>query len=91
MSLLAQDKQRFVDAAKTLYETKLKEQLECEHFGEVIALEPESGEYVLGGTFLEVDRQCQERFGAKPVYFFRVGGGGAVRIRGATRRERLAG
>lgn len=91
MSPIAPGKQQFVEAAKALYESRLKEQLEREHFGEVIAVEPESGEYVLGATFLEVDRECQSRFGAKPVYFFRVGGGGAVRIRGATRRGRMAG
>ena len=77
-----------MEAAKALYEAKWKHRLECDHFGEVIAIEPESCEYVLGATFLEADRQSQGRFGTKPI-FFRIGGGGAVRIRGVTSRERL--
>jgi len=74
-----------------VYEAKLKEQLEREHVGTVIAVEPESGDYVLGDTFFDVDQQSQQRFGSEPVYFFRVGGGGAMRIRGTAWRERLSG
>jgi hypothetical protein len=84
MSSLSQDQQQFVEAAKKVYEEKLKDQLERDHFGEVIALEPESGNYVLGKTLGEVDRACDERFGHKPVHTFRVGGGGAVKIGGSS-------
>ena len=91
MSVRGQDQQPFVEAARRVYDGELKEQLEKEHFGKVIAVEPESGDYVLGETFLDVDQTCQERFGTTPVYFFRVGGGGAMKIRGAVRRERLPG
>lgn len=83
MSLLSQAQQRFVEAAKKVYEDKLKTQLEREHFGEVIAIEPESGAYVLGKSYGEVHRARQERFGQMPVHIFRVGGGGAVKIGGS--------
>ncbi len=83
MSSPSQDQQRFVEAAKKVYEEKLKVQLEQDHFGEVIAVEPESGDYVLGKTLGDVDRACCERFGQKPVHTFRVGGGGAVKIGGS--------
>ena len=72
-----------MEAARKVYEDKLKDQLEREHFGELIAVEPESGDYVLGKTFSELDRARRERFGQKPVHIFRVGGGGAVKIRGS--------
>ena len=83
MSMLSQDQQRFVEAAKKVYEEKLKDQLERDHIGEVIAIEPESGDYVLGKTLSEVDGARRERFGQKPVHIFRVGGGGAVKIGGS--------
>jgi hypothetical protein len=74
--------QQFAEAAKQVYEEKLKERLEEQHPGELIAVEPESGDYVLGKTLAEVDRACHERFGGKPVHVFRIGGGGAVQVGG---------
>ncbi len=88
MTMLGGDQPQFAEAAKKVYDAKLKEQLEREHFGKVIAVEPESGDYVLGKTYGEVDRACRERFGAKPVHIFRVGGG-AVKI-GGTFRDRVS-
>lgn len=85
MSSLSQNPVQFAENAKRLYEEKLKEHLERDHFGEVIAVEPESGEYVLGKTVSDVDRARRARFGQKPVHIFRVGGGGAVKIGGAYR------
>ena len=76
------EQQQFTDAAKKVYDQRLKERLEEQHPGEVIAVEPESGDYVLGATLAEVDRACHQRFGSKPVHVFRIGGGGAVKIGG---------
>ncbi|MDA1055328.1 MAG: hypothetical protein O3C40_33320 [Planctomycetota bacterium] len=73
--------EQFVNAAKQVYASH-REELESKDIGKVIGIEPESGEYVIGATFLEVDRKSQDRFGTKPVFFTRVGGGGAVRIPG---------
>ena len=90
MALLEQDKQQFVENARKVYDELLKDQLEKEHLGKVIGLEPESGGYVLGESFLEVGQASHERFGTLPVYFFRIGGGGAVKIGGPLRRGRLS-
>ena len=76
--------------ARRIYDEKLKSQLEAEHFGEVIAVEPESGEYVLGRDLQEVTEARRAKFGTKLVYTFRVGGGGAVRIGGASLNARLS-
>jgi hypothetical protein len=91
MSLLEQDKEQFVENAKKVYVDRLKDKLEQEAFGKIIALEPESGNYLLGDSFLAVGQASQDRFGDKPVYFFRVGGGGAVKIGGNLRCGRLSG
>ena len=69
-----------LETAKKLYEERWKTKLEAEHWGKIIAVEPESGDYVLGQTFREVDLARQAKFGTKMVYTFRVGGGGAVSI-----------
>ena len=70
----------FIVEAKSIYDNELKERLEHEHFGEIIALDPVSHDYVLGKTLKDVDAACRKRFDSKPVYIFRIGGGGAVRV-----------
>lgn len=77
--------QQFAETARMVYEERLKDRLEEQHPGEVIALEPESGDYVLGKTLAEVDRACHEHFGSRPVHVFRIGGGGAVQVGGRWR------
>lgn len=82
---------RVLEAAKKLYQDRWKAQLEAEHWGEVIAIEPQSGEYVLGKTFRDVDLARQAKFGTRMVYTFRVGGGGAVSIGAGTGHGRILG
>ena len=79
----------FSQKAMAVYEARLKEQLEAEHFGELIAVEPESGEYVLALGFRELIDAALKQFDRRPTYMFRVGGGGAVRV-GAGRHARLS-
>ena len=79
------EQQQFAEAAKKVYEERLKARLEEQHPGEIIAVEPEAGDYVLGKTLAEVDRACRERFGSKPVHVFRIGGGSAVQVGGGWR------
>ena len=72
-----------MEKARRVYDERLKVTLEAEHFGEVIAVEPESGEYVLGKDFMAVSQASRQKFAGKLTYTFRVGGGGAVKIGGA--------
>ena len=90
---MSSDSQRaeFAARAERVYEERWKSILETEHLGEVIALEPDSGEYVLGTTLRDVDAARRQTFGTKPVHIFRVGGGAAVRIGGAFRHARISG
>ncbi len=82
--------QSVAEKARRVYEERLKLQLEAQHFGEVIAVEPESGEYVLGRDLQEVTVARRAKFGTKLVYTFRIGGGGAVKIGGASLNGRLS-
>ena len=81
---------RVADKARRVYDERLKTQLEAEHWGEVIAVEPDSGEYVLGRNLLEITTAHTAKFGNKPVCVFRVGGGGAVKIGGAFLNGRIS-
>lgn len=76
------ERPQFAETAQKIYDEQLKDRLEKQHPGEVIALDPISGDYVLGKTLAEVDRACIERFGSRPVHVFRIGGGGAVQVGG---------
>ena len=90
MAELDQGPRNVEEAAMKLYETKLRAELEPEHLGKVIAVEPESGRYVLGATLKDVDRACLGQFGGKPVYIFCVGGGG-VKLFGNRESGRVLG
>ena len=70
----------FVEKAKLVYDQTLKSRLEPQHVGELIAVEPDSGEFVLATTIKEMNQSTRLRFGTKPVHLFRVGGGAAVKI-----------
>jgi len=72
--------QAFADRAKQVYDQSLKSRLEPEHVGELIAVEPDSGDFVLAATINEMNQSTRQRFGTKPVHIFRVGGGAAVKI-----------
>ena len=89
MSLKLETRSSFAEAARRIYEEMLRAELEAAHLGELISLEPESGDYVLGRTFREVDLATQKKFGRKPTSIFRIGGGAAVKLGGSSSRARI--
>ena len=91
MSPVTEDRKELVEAARRIYDEHLKARLEAEHFGKVIALAPDTGEFVLGRDFAEVDAARRTQLGNRPVYVFRIGGGGAVKIGGVFRHARVSG
>ena len=52
---------------------RLQAKLEKEHLGKVIAINPDSGEYVIGQDELETAKKAQKRFPRKPLDYFRIG------------------
>jgi hypothetical protein len=58
--------------AKRVYK-KLRAALERQHKGQVIAIEVDSGAYVLGSDEREAAREARTRFPGKIFYFFRIG------------------
>ena len=91
MPKLSEKDQARISAAQKVYEENLRSQLEPQFIGQIIAVEPESGEFVLGKKFQDVSAACRARFGKKWTFMFRVGGGGAVSIGSGKRYGRIPG
>jgi hypothetical protein len=66
------DRKVFIKRGKSIYK-RLKQRLEKESMGKVIAVEIESGRYVLGDDELETAIKAREEFPGRTFAFFRVG------------------
>jgi hypothetical protein len=64
--------ERFYRRGRILFR-RLERRLKVKHRGEVVAIEPTSGSYVLGKDALEVALKAKEQFRGRPVDFFRIG------------------
>lgn len=64
--------EKFYRKGKILFR-RLERRLKVKHRGEVMAIEPTSGSYVLGKDALEVALKAREQFHGRPVDFFRIG------------------
>lgn len=89
MSKIHEDSKGLKEAAMQVYEA-IRAELEPEHIGKIIAIEPESAKYVLGITLSDVNAACRREFGTKPVFIFSVGGGG-VKLFGSRTSARILG
>lgn len=58
---------------------ELEKVLLPEHKGEIIAVEPESGDYFLGKTLREANRKALEKYPDKVFFASRLGGGNVIR------------
>lgn len=63
--------------ADTLYE-QLREQLEREHLGEIVAIEPDSGDYFVGTDRREVEKKARVKYPDKVFFRRRIGADPAV-------------
>jgi len=67
------DIERFVARAKQTYYEKLAMQLEPDHNGKIVAIEPDSGAYFLGNDEVEAIEKAHAAGCQGPFYFLRVG------------------
>lgn len=63
----------FVLKAEQIYDERLRSLLEPQHLEEFIAIEPESGEYVLGTSYREVGQAARRDFPGRLTHVMRVG------------------
>jgi hypothetical protein len=60
---------RFIERAKQAYVERLAAKLEPEHTGEIVAIEPESGDYFLGTNEIEAADNARTAGREGPFYF----------------------
>jgi hypothetical protein len=65
--------ERFIKRAKQTYDEQLAAQLEPEHTGEIVAIDPDSGSYFLGKDEIEAADNARVAGHQGPFYFLRVG------------------
>ena len=66
------DKDEFVEKGKRIYK-RLKPKLERDYKGKVIAIEIESGEYIIGEDELDAAIKAKNKFPDKIFDFIRIG------------------
>ena len=72
-----------IDRAKRLYADHLQSELESQHAGRFVAIEPESGEYFLGDTFDEAVKSARAKYASRLSHTIRIGHRAAFHIGGA--------
>lgn len=66
------DKHAHIEKAEGIYR-QLRSQLESEHKGEIVAIEPESGDYFLGVNVIEAVLKGRERYPERVFHSIRIG------------------
>ena len=59
--------------AKRQYESRLREQLETSHHGQFVAIDSESGEHFIGGSFVDAAMQARSRYPDRLPFVIRIG------------------
>lgn len=70
--------------ANAVYDTDYREQLEAEHFGEFVAIEPQSRDSFVAKTFMEAALAAKQRYPTRKSFVIRIGYEAAVHIGAAT-------
>ena len=66
------DKDEIVEKGRKIYET-IKDKLEPEHKGELVAIEVETGDYFLGQSVIEAIEKGREKYPNTVFHVIRIG------------------
>ena len=66
--------------AKEIYETDLRDDLEAKHLGDFVAIEPESRDSFVAGSFIEAGMAAKAAHPDKTSFVIRIGYDAAVHI-----------
>lgn len=83
--MVSDETRSVMERAKHLYASQLQADLESEHTGRFVAIEPESGEYFLGDTFDEAVRAARTKYPSRLSHTIRIGHRAAFHIGGMQR------
>jgi hypothetical protein len=78
--MISDELRRAAVQAKSIYEKKLRGELEGEHRGEYVCIEPESGDYFLGATFDEAVNKAIDVYPDRMTHTLRVGHEAALHL-----------
>jgi hypothetical protein len=76
----ASESEVVVERARLMYDRLLRAKLEAEHPDEFVAIEPESGNYFLGGTLSEAIQAARRAYPERLPFAMRVGHATTVQI-----------
>ncbi len=72
--------QNVIDRAKALYDARWRGDLEANHPGRFVAIEPESAEYFLADSFAHAVDQAHRAYPGRVSFVLRVGHEAALHI-----------
>ncbi len=83
--MVSDETRAVIDRAKRLYANRLRADLESQHMGRFVAIEPESGDYFLGDTFDEAVMSARTKYPSRLSYTLRIGQRAAFSMGGLQR------
>jgi len=72
------------EAAKAVYESDYRVQMESENLGRFIAIEPDSRQYFVGETFIDAAMEAKTKIPEKMSFVIKIGSDAAVHIGSAS-------
>ena len=66
------DKDELVEKGEEVYK-RIRDKLEPEHKGEIVAIEIKTGDYFLGKDVVEADEKAREKYPDEVFYFNKIG------------------
>lgn len=77
-----EERRDFCEKAQRVYRERLQVDLERDHSGKVLALDPEFGDYEVGLTFGQASSAFRKNYGTRLAFYLQIGGGNPFRSGG---------
>ncbi len=71
--MISKESKAVAEAARRIYESRLREELEQKHSGKYACIEPVSGNYFIGDTFDQAVNAALDVFPQRLTYTLRIG------------------
>ena len=71
--MVSNESKMVAEKARAIYDSQLREQLEREHSGSYVSIEPESGRYFLGESFDQAIDAALDAFPDRLTHTLRIG------------------
>ena len=78
--MISEESKAVAAAARTVYDSDLREELEREHAGRYVCIEPVSGECFLGDTFDEAVNAAIDAYPERLTHTLRIGYSAALHL-----------